>query len=199
MRKLTIANRHDGKSSSDAELIRKCLRGHAQSWSALIDRYKNLIFSVSVRTGVSRDDSEDIFQAVCLELLLELSKLRHPEALPRWLVQVTYHKCLRLKMDRDRYLAEASEREEGPRDCDTERLPDRLLYESERSQKIRQVLFDLDSRCRQLIEALFFDSPARPYHEVARHLGLAAGSIGPIRERCLERVKRLLDKAGLGE
>ena len=199
MSKLITRNGSGGKSVSDAQLIHKCLRGHEHSWSSLIDRYKNLIFSVSLRTGVSRDDAEDIFQAVCVELLFELSKLRHPEALPRWLVQVTYHKCLRLKADRDRYLAEAGENEELPSGRDTDAAPDQLLYESERSQRIRQALLQLDPRCRQLIEGLFFQSPARPYGEVARELGLAAGSIGPVRERCLERIRKLLDKAGLGE
>ena len=33
---------------------------------------------------------------------------------------------------------------------------------------------------------LFFETPARPYQEVARRLGLAAGSIGFIRGRCLD-------------
>jgi DNA-directed RNA polymerase specialized sigma24 family protein len=73
-----------------------------------------------------------------------------------------------------------------------------LLYELERAQKIRQVLSELEPRCRQLVETLFFENPARPYREVAQSLGLAVGSIGAVRERCLERVRRLLEKAELG-
>lgn len=199
MRKLNSKNREEKKAPSDAKLIQKCLRGNEQSWSSLIDRYKNLIFSVSLRTGVPRDDAEDIFQAVCLDLLFELSKLRHPEALPRWLIQVTYHKCLRLKADRDRYRVGAFEPEDALSARDAGAAPDQLLYESERSQRIRQVLLQLDARCRQLIEELFFRIPARPYNEVAHELGLAAGSIGPVRERCLERIRKLLDKAVVGE
>jgi DNA-directed RNA polymerase specialized sigma24 family protein len=43
---------------------------------------------------------------------------------------------------------------------------------------------------------LFFESPARPYQEIAGHLGLAAGSIGFIRGRCLTRLRRELEKKG---
>jgi RNA polymerase sigma factor (sigma-70 family) len=186
------------KPPTDSHLIRDCLQGNEQAWSDLIGRYKNLIFSIPLKTGMSADDATDIFQDVCLDLLSELPKLRHPQALPRWLAQVTYHKCLRWKADRSRYLGEAADNPERELPAGTEPVPEELLYELERSQKIRQVLSELEPRCCQLIETLFFETPARPYRDVARSLGLAVGSIGPVRERCLERVRRLLEKAGLG-
>jgi len=37
---------------------------------------------------------------------------------------------------------------------------------------------NLAPRCRRLVEMLFFESPARPYTEVASELNLAVGSIG---------------------
>jgi len=187
-----------GSPSADIRLIRDCLQGNEQAWSSLIDRYKNLIFSIPIRTGISPDDATDIFQAVCLELLSELPKLRHPEAFPRWLIQVTYHKCLRWKANEDRYLrGEAEDDKEASRGT-AALISDELLYESEREQKLRHVLSELDRRCRQLIEALFFESPARPYREVAESLGMSLGSIGPFRERCLGRLRKLLEKAGFG-
>jgi len=43
---------------------------------------------------------------------------------------------------------------------------------------------------------LFFEEPARPYQQVARTLGIAPGSIGFIRQRCLERLRKGLIDAG---
>jgi RNA polymerase sigma factor (sigma-70 family) len=180
-------------SVTDTVLIRDCLQGSEQAWSSLIDRYKALIFSVPIKSGISRDDAVDIFQAVCLDLLSSLPKLKHPEALPHWLVRVTYHRCVRWKSAQDRYLADDPDPVDDPQP-----VPEELFSASERSQKIRQALTQLEPRCRQLIQALFFETPARPYREVARSLGLALGSIGPVRERCLERARALLEKAGLG-
>ena len=56
----------------DARLIRECIGGSEEAWCALIFKYKNLIFSIPVKYGFSADDSTDIFQAVCLDLLSEL-------------------------------------------------------------------------------------------------------------------------------
>jgi DNA-directed RNA polymerase specialized sigma24 family protein len=43
---------------------------------------------------------------------------------------------------------------------------------------------------------LFFEEPPRPYQEVAESLGLATGSIGFIRGRCLEKLRTFLKKRG---
>jgi DNA-directed RNA polymerase specialized sigma24 family protein len=43
---------------------------------------------------------------------------------------------------------------------------------------------------------LFFEEPARPYQDVARELGIATGSIGFIRQRCLDRLRKKLVEAG---
>jgi RNA polymerase sigma factor (sigma-70 family) len=180
-----------------SRLIRDCVQGSEQAWSKLIERYKNLVFSIPIRMGISTDDAVDIFQAVCLDLLSELPKLRRAEAFPRWVIQMTYHKSLRWKLVQGRYLSGQTDDEEGECGTATESVPEDLLYESERSQKIRQALSELDPRCLQLIEGLFFENPARPYREVAQSLGLSLGSIGSARERCLERLRRLLAKAGL--
>src|ERR1700678_2839287 len=77
----------------DARLVRECIAGSEEAWCALIFKYKNLIFSIPVKYGFSADDSTDIFQAVCLDLLSELPNLRKVKALPKWIMQVTAHKC----------------------------------------------------------------------------------------------------------
>jgi hypothetical protein len=43
---------------------------------------------------------------------------------------------------------------------------------------------------------LFFEDPARPYQAVAQNLGIAPGSIGFIRQRCLERLRKTLTDVG---
>jgi DNA-directed RNA polymerase specialized sigma24 family protein len=46
------------------------------------------------------------------------------------------------------------------------------------------------------VELLFFETPSRPYAEVAAELGLAVGSIGFTRQKCLERLRRQLEDMG---
>lgn len=179
---------------TDSRLVRECLRGSQAAWSALIDKYKNLIFSIPIKYGFSADDATDIFQSVCLELLSELPKLRKPKALPKWIMQVTAHKCFHHK----RQLLRMT-----PSDPDAQMpepaapaIAEKILRQVEEEQGLRQAMANLPPRCRRLVYMLFFEEPARPYQEIASELGLAVGSIGFIRQRCLERLRKNLTEVG---
>ena len=182
--------------SSNARLVQECLRGNEKAWSALIDKYKNLIFSVPLKFGLSRDEASDIFQAVCLDLLIELTRIRNPEALPAWLTRAAYHRCLRFNRNKQRYVAgEFPESSTLPDGMATD-FPEHVVHQIERRQILHQALSELSPRCRQLVQMLFFEAPARPYGEISGILGIARGSIGFIRGRCLKRLRKCLDTAG---
>lgn len=178
----------------DEKLVRECLRGSEEAWSALVDKYKNLIYSIPVKYRFSSDDATDIFQSVCLELLSELPKLRNAKALPMWIIQITSHKCLRHKRQSMRVTPVGLE-EELPKQIAPAQA-EHVLREAEEEQNLRQALSSLPPRCRRLIHMLFYEEPARPYLTIATELGLAPGSIGFIRQRCLDKLRKRLQQAG---
>jgi len=182
------------KAWPDRRLVSECLKGNDEAWSALIEKYKRLIYSIPVKYGFSPDEATDIFQAVCLEVLSELPKLRKPEALPKWIIQITAHKCFHGKREKQR--TDVTDPNDPAFEQSTPAQAERILREAEDGQKLRQVLAALPDRCQALIRMLFFEEPARPYADVARALGIATGSIGFIRQRCLERARKEFEKAG---
>jgi RNA polymerase sigma factor (sigma-70 family) len=182
-------------STVDHRLVRDCLNGSEDAWAALIEKYKSLIFSIPVKYGLARDDATDIFQAVCLEMLTELRNLREPRALPKWLMQVTSHKCLRWKQQMGRMVSTESEEAQSPEEEKPARLEE-ILHEAEQEQMLREAVNSLAPRCRELIRMLFYEEPVRPYQQIAASLGLATGSIGFIRQRCLDRLRARLNDLG---
>jgi RNA polymerase sigma factor (sigma-70 family) len=180
---------------SDERLVRECRKGNQAAWSALIERYKNLIFSIPIKFGLPREDAADIFQAVCVDLLSSLPKLREPKAIAKWLMQTSFHKCLRWKKDRLN-LVDDFEVLDSERHASAEELPEEMLYQVQREQSVREALAALPPRCGRMVSMLFFDDPPRPYQEVAKELGIASGSIGFIRGRCLKKMRQLLEEKG---
>jgi DNA-directed RNA polymerase specialized sigma24 family protein len=75
-------------------------------------------------------------------------------------------------------------------------VPPDLVADLEQEQLVQDAIAQLPPRCREMIELLFFESPPLPYADVARRLRLATGSIGFIRGRCLERLKKILEAKG---
>jgi RNA polymerase sigma factor (sigma-70 family) len=177
-------------SHTDDVLIRKCLSGDEQAWSILIEKYKNLIFSVAIKYRFSSEDADEIFQDVCLTLLQALPDLREPRALPSWLIQTTSHRCFHWQRERGRYVGDNSD----PPSASV--VPENILAEIEQEQVLRNALSELPSRCLELVQMLFFQEPSLPYEQVAKKLHVATGSIGFIRMRCLKRLRQSLEKSG---
>lgn len=177
---------------SDARLIRACLKGREDAWATLIAKYKNLIYSIPLKYGTTPQDAADIFQAVCLELFSELPRLRKPDSLRSWLITVAAHQSFHLT----RKLRRRAEDELT--DVDAEPLgidpPAALIAQIEREQQLREAVAALPARCQEMVRLLFYHQPPLTYQEVAARLGLATGSIGFIRGRCLKRLARSLEK-----
>ena len=180
----------------DTRLVRECRNGNEEAWAALLDKYKNLIFSIPIKRGLPRDEAADVFQRVCVLLLAELPHLREPKALPMWLIRVTSRECARWRRQEHPVSARETVTLETAALADEKPLADELLARLKDEQTLRDAVQTLPPRCRELIAMLFFETPARPYQEIAAQLGLAAGSIGFIRGRCLTRLRRELEKKG---
>jgi DNA-directed RNA polymerase specialized sigma24 family protein len=122
-----------GSDWTNARLVEECLRGNERAWHVLVDRYKNLIYSIALRYGAPHQDAA---------------------------------------------------------------MPPDMVAELEQEQLVQDAIAQLPPRCREMMELLFFESPPLPYAEVAQRLHLATGSIGFIRGRCLERLKKILEAKG---
>jgi RNA polymerase sigma factor (sigma-70 family) len=183
------------KHKSDRELVRGCLDGSEDDWNLLIDKYKNLIFSIPIRYGLSREEAADIFQMVCLDLIQNLAKVKDAKALPKWVMQVTAHKCFHWKRQNARMVSGDDEETRLP-ESSVVAQAEISLREVEEEQMLREARASLPTRCQELIHMLFYEEPKRPYQQVAESLGLATGSIGLLRQKCLDSLRERLDELG---
>ncbi len=178
----------------DTRLVKKCLAGNDEAWSLLIDKYKALVYSIPVKYNLPQHEAADVFQSTCMELLTRLPELREPKALPKWLMQVAHHQCYRLKRKQQRLVSRDAEPDLP--DPETPAIAETLVQQTQEEQMLREAMRSLTPQCHRLVEMLFFETPPRPYTEVAAELGLALASIGFTRQKCIERLRRNLDELG---
>jgi RNA polymerase sigma factor (sigma-70 family) len=184
------------EGAADAVLVRACLDGDPAAWAAVMSKYKRLIYSIPIKYGAQPDDAADIFQAVCTALVAELPRLRRHEALKPWLMRVTRHKTLHWKVQARRESTWPQADEVADALTSTDGSGEQLLEGVQREQAVREAIAALPDRCRELVRLLFYEQPPLPYEEVARRLGLATGSIGFIRGRCLQKLRTNLKAGG---
>ena len=184
-------------ASSDTHLIRGCLCGDQRAWALLIGRYKNLIYSFPRRYGANAADAADVFQLVCAELFRALPNLRSHDSLRSWIMTVAAHQSYHWK--RRQALRAQRECADPENAAVFVAAPSGAmqLEQSERDVAVRAAIAELPERCRALVTMLFFQDPPVPYQSVADRLGLATGSIGLTRSRCLKRLARILEEKGM--
>jgi RNA polymerase sigma factor (sigma-70 family) len=192
---LTKAKKKPPAAWNDTRLVKDCLSGDEEAWALLIDKYKALIYSIPVKYGLAQQEAADVFQATCTELLMRLPELREPRALPKWLMQVAHHESYRWKRQSQRVVSRDDAETDLPEPA-TPAIAENLVQQTQEEQMLREAVATLTPQCRRLVELLFFETPSRPYTEVAAELGLAVGSIGFTRQKCLERLRVQLEDLG---
>ena len=183
-------------SWQDRRLIGACLDGDEQAWGALIDKYSQLVFAIARRYGAPRGEATDLFQAIWLDAYNDLPKLRERDHFKAWLSSLARHKSYHWQRQHIRRASHEVEILSEDLDQRTAEHPE-LVEHLARDQLVREGISALPDRCREIIRLLFFTFPARPYKEIAERLGLATGSIGFIRGRCLKRLQKILERQGL--
>jgi RNA polymerase sigma factor (sigma-70 family) len=158
--------------AAGAALMLGARNGDQRAWDVLVERYAPLIWSICRMHRLSDTDAEDVGRSVWLHLASELDGVRDPAALAGWLTIATRRECARVL--RIRPGAEIAG----------------YLPEIENSPAaLREALTALPPACQQMISMLAADPPV-PYAEISARLGIPVRSIGPIRARCLEYVRR---------
>ncbi|MEU9986439.1 RNA polymerase sigma factor [Streptomyces sp. NPDC007971] len=181
-------------------LVRSAVDGDAAAWKALVEGLSPLVWSVVRAHRLSDADAHEVYQTVWFRFAQHLGRLREPDKAGAWLASTARHECLKVLKGLTR-LTLTDDPEVLDRASD-ERTPEQTLIDSEeaaveaeRIRRLWQEFEALGDRCRKLLRVLM-SSPPPSYLEVSAALGIAVGSIGPLRQRCLRRLRARMDARG---
>ena len=172
---------------SVTDLVTRAMNGDEQAWDALVERYTPLVWSICRRHRLGDADADDVGQSVWLQLTAQLDKVRDPAALPGWLATTTRRECVRVVEAARRSQASGYVLESIP--DEQMGMAEHELLVAERHAALREAFTRLPPCCQWLI-ALLIEDPPVPYAQISARLGIPAGSIGPSRGRCLEKLRR---------
>lgn len=170
----------------DESLIQACLDHDQSAWEKLVQRYASLVYSIPRRIGLSAAEADDVFQNVFVITYRRLNSLKNRQRLAAWLVTVARRECfhyMRRMPEHDSLLDEVAD---GGL---------HLSSQIERQQRcliVHEALSQLDPNSQALLSALFLETPTPSYEAIAKRLGMALGSIGPARARCLIKLENVL-------
>lgn len=83
--------------TSDIELINRVLKGEVSAYAMLVDRYKDMAFTVAYRIAGNREDAEEIAQDAFLKAYRNLKKFRGKAKFTTWLYRIVYNTAVSVK------------------------------------------------------------------------------------------------------
>lgn len=186
-----------GSGRHDAELIRRCRANDQTAWDELVERYQRLIFAIPRRSGLTEEQSSDVFQDVFLTLFEKIDEIEQPDRIRSWMVTTAKFKTWALVRGSKGFYSPETEEEmdaEMASIADNSPLADEMLIELEEQHLIRSALKELEERCQQILSMIYLRDPAASYAEVAISIGVGETSISPLRTRCLKKLGKILTK-----
>lgn len=146
-------------------------------------------------SGVAEHAVLDVAQVVWMKLFQHCERIREPAAVPGWLRTTSRNEAMYWHRTKRRHarvgldgLPEVVDLDDGFEALETDDETTRRLAQ------VQAAMPQLEDRCRRLL-AMKCQTPPASNERVARELNMAIGSVGPTYQRCLVKLRRLLEGA----
>jgi RNA polymerase sigma factor (sigma-70 family) len=172
------------------ELIARALDGDQGAWRVLVSGLSALISMVARAHRLGEADVLDVCQNTWYTLTQHLADLREPARLAGWLSTTARRQALRVVTARRRE-APADDLDLGAGPAS----PESTVLTAERDRVLWEAVARLPQPHRDLVR-LLAGEPHLTHAQLAARLGIPSGSIGPLRRRALDRLRRALTAQG---
>ncbi len=181
-------------------LVQSAADGDAAAWKALVEGLGPLVWSVVRAHRLSDADAHEVYQTAWFRFAQHLGRIREPEKAGSWLASTARNESLKViraakrwTVTDDPQLLDRVSEDLTPEESFLD--SEEAAAQSERVRRLWQEFEELGEKCRQLLRVLMASQPPS-YQEVSAALGIAVGSIGPMRQRCLRRLRARLEARG---
>ncbi|WP_136667371.1 RNA polymerase sigma factor [Flavobacterium sp. H122] len=176
----------------DQHYINLVLNGNTNSFAALVDRYKDMVYTLSVKMLNNKEEAEEISQDTFIKIYNALNKFKGESKFSTWVYKVTYNTCLdalkkKKKANNVSYIEDFSEHQtkalEGILDS---------IDEKERNQAIQECLEELPGEDAFLLTLYYFDDQS--VEEIAKVMNNSEANIKVKLFRARKKLASILKK-----
>jgi RNA polymerase sigma-70 factor (ECF subfamily) len=120
----------------DPDLVCKSLQGDMKAFEVLIDRYKQMVFTLACRIIRNKEDAEEIAQDTFLKAHNALETFKGESKFSTWLYKIAYYRSLDQLKKKKRHISSVSLDQYRPTDI---KEMSGVLDELERQDRVRIV------------------------------------------------------------
>ena len=162
-------------TTNDQDLIANILDGDTNAFSVLVNRYKDLVFSLALKMLKNRDEAEEVSQDAFVKVYKSLSQFKGDSKFSTWIYKVTYNSCLdRLKQYKKNYSNVAIDEFTENQILTIDNALETMLVQ-ERKTAIKVCLNQLPNDDNVLLTLYYFEELS--LEEISKIVGIKANNV----------------------
>ncbi|WP_217176924.1 RNA polymerase sigma factor [Streptomyces sp. AC495_CC817] len=164
--------------------------GDSRAMDDLVRLMTPVLWQVVRAYGLERTLAEDVVQTTWLRLVRAQSTISDPRAVSAWLTTTARREAWKVGKAHGR--VDTAEADDLDALLPEQRSAEEHAAMHDERRRLWAAVGELNERCRRLLRVIAFED--RPdYAAIAADLSMPVGSIGPTRQRCLVKLRALLD------
>ena len=176
-----------------AALFVRWREGDSRAMDELVRLMTPPLWHVVRAYGLDHALAQDVVQTTWLTLVRRHETINDPLAVSGWLTMCARREAWRVGKQHRR--ADATEAESLESHLPVHESAEQTAATDDESRRLWDAVATLNDRCQRLLRIVAFED--RPdYARIAEDLAMPVGSIGPTRQRCLAKLRAVLEGDG---
>jgi RNA polymerase sigma factor (sigma-70 family) len=183
----------------DNQYISQVIAGNTASFAVLINRHKDLVYTIAMNITRNREDAEEVAQDVFLKAFQKLSAFRMESSFQTWLYRIAYNEAIsRVRKNKTKLFDLVEEISGNIPDEDVE---DDIAGLDEQEQKlvVSRILDQLPEIDRVLVSLFYLDNQS--INEIIQVTGMSESNVKVrlhrVRKRIYADLQQILKKSTL--
>lgn len=183
----------------DNQYIERTLAGETAAFAVLVDRHKDLVYTIAVNIARNREDAEEIAQDAFLKAFQKLNTFRKDSRFSTWLYRIVYNEAISRVRKNRMVMAdlEANLADTLPEEDVAQEVAG--LDPREQSVAVSRILELLPETDRVLVTLFYLDG--QPVSEISAVTGLGESNVKVrlhrVRKRIYADLQKILNKKNM--
>ncbi len=177
-------------TNDDQILINQIKNGDTNAFGHLVDRYKDLVFTLALRMLKNREEAEEVAQDTFIKTFKSLNRFKGDSKFSTWIYRVAYNTCLdRIKRNK-KYLNDVEINEITSHQVQTIDNALDKMEADEKREAIKRCIDKLPSEDSFLLTLYYYEDLS--LDEISEIVGLKSNAIKVKLFRCRKKLAGIL-------
>lgn len=163
------------RTKPDEYYIKQTLNGNVNDYAFLVEKYKHMVFTLTIRIVKNREEAEEVSQDVFVKAYKNLKIFKGESKFSTWLYKIAYYASLDVLKRNKRQIS--VENIDAVKERDFRNTDDSLnfLHDIERKKIINEALLKLSEDERVIITLYYYEE--LPIKEISKVIDLSEDNI----------------------